>query len=86
MGSAVVAALLFAGPLGVAGQTYAMPWWHPRLQSIAVNRIAAPANHPNVEGLFRSTFRAHGVWDEHDGELDGRWVSSGAVGGMGGAG
>eukprot|EP00038_Savillea_parva_P004495 m.138613 g.138613 ORF g.138613 m.138613 type:complete len:1032 (-) comp11487_c0_seq1:152-3247(-) len=50
-------------------QTFVLPWWHPTLQTLALNRVRAPSGHPNMESRVRSTIRAH-TDEEHDGDID----------------
>mmetsp|Transcript_26788 Transcript_26788/g.56565 ORF Transcript_26788/g.56565 Transcript_26788/m.56565 type:complete len:806 (-) Transcript_26788:177-2594(-) len=46
---------------GAAIVPYTLPWWHPEIQSVAVNRIAGPSDHPLLDDdpAFQRFIRAN---------------------------
>jgi hypothetical protein len=57
---------------GAAIRPYPLPWWHPEIQHVAVNRIPGPSNHPLLDNdpEFQAFVRAN--TDEGHRFLDGR--------------
>ena len=66
----VIYALLVLVPLATnAWVPTTLPWWHPKIQAIAVSKTKAPSNHSLIDPIVRNYESGHTRMDGASGLL-----------------